>query len=108
MTSATFDPPYMPRRQRGNRNSSGPPGRISVRSQGFAFGPRGLHEMSNESFQQVVFICTANYYRSRFSEYLFNALAEERGLHLAAATSRGLRAWMAANEGRFPISRRTG
>jgi protein-tyrosine phosphatase len=49
----------------------------------------------------VVFVCTGNYYRSRFSEYLFNALAKEGGLHWRA-TSRGLKAWMAANEG--PIS----
>ena len=49
----------------------------------------------------VVFLCTANYYRSRFSEYLFNALAEAQGLQWRA-TSRGLRTWMAANEG--PIS----
>jgi len=52
----------------------------------------------------VVFICTANYYRSRFSEYLFNALAEKQGLPWRA-TSRGLRTWMAANEG--PISELT-
>ena len=49
----------------------------------------------------VIFICTANYYRSRFSEYLFNALAKERGLRWRA-TSRGLETWMVANEG--PLS----
>ena len=49
----------------------------------------------------VVFVCTANYYRSRFSEYLFNALAKESNLQWQA-TSRGLKTWMAANEG--PIS----
>ncbi len=49
----------------------------------------------------VIFICTANYYRSRFSEYLFNALAKDRGLRWRAV-SRGLETWMVANEG--PIS----
>jgi protein-tyrosine phosphatase len=49
----------------------------------------------------VVFICTANYYRSRFSEHLFNALAEEKGLNWRA-TSRGLRTWMA--DGFGPIA----
>jgi protein-tyrosine phosphatase len=49
----------------------------------------------------VVFVCSGNYYRSRFAEYLFNALAKERGLHWRA-TSRGLRAMTSTNEG--PIS----
>ena len=49
----------------------------------------------------VVFICTANYYRSRFSEHLFNALAEARGLRWRA-TSRGLRTWMV--DGLGPIA----
>ena len=60
--------------------------------------------MSSKKFKTVVFICTANYYRSRFSEYLFNALAERRGIGWRA-TSRGLRTWMADNQG--PISRYT-
>jgi protein-tyrosine phosphatase len=54
--------------------------------------------MSSKTFNTVVFICTANYYRSRFSEYLFNALAEQHGLRWRA-TSRGLKTWMAENEG---------
>jgi protein-tyrosine phosphatase len=49
----------------------------------------------------VVFVCSGNYYRSRFAEYLFNALAKERGLHWRA-TSRGLRPATATNDG--PIS----
>jgi protein-tyrosine phosphatase len=53
------------------------------------------------NFKTVVFVCSGNYYRSRFSEYVFNALAKERGLDWRA-TSRGLRAKNAANEG--PIS----
>jgi protein-tyrosine phosphatase len=37
----------------------------------------------------VLFLCTGNYYRSRFAECLFNALAEREGLDWRA-TSRGL------------------
>jgi protein-tyrosine phosphatase len=54
------------------------------------------------NYKTVVFLCTGNYYRSRFSEYLFNALAEKSGLPWRA-TSRGLKTWMAANQG--PIAR---
>lgn len=57
--------------------------------------------MSHAQPKTVIFICTANYYRSRFSEYLFNALAEKRGLAWRA-TSRGLQTWMADGQG--PIS----
>jgi protein-tyrosine phosphatase len=38
--------------------------------------------------KQVLFVCTGNYYRSRFAEILFNAGARERGLAWRA-TSRG-------------------
>ncbi len=37
----------------------------------------------------VLFLCTGNYYRSRFSEYLFNYWAEQRTLDWRAG-SRGL------------------
>lgn len=37
----------------------------------------------------VLFLCTGNYYRSRFAEIFFNWHAEQRGL-LWQATSRGL------------------
>ena len=57
--------------------------------------------MSSKQFKEVIFVCTANYYRSRFCEYLFNALAKKSGLRWRA-TLRGLQAWMVANEG--PIS----
>lgn len=60
--------------------------------------------MSHKRFSTVLFICTANYYRSRFSEYLFNALAQEQGLRWQAI-SRGLRIWMA--DGHGPISQFT-
>jgi protein-tyrosine phosphatase len=55
----------------------------------------------SSNLKTVVFVCTGNFYRSRFSEYLFNARAKERGLFWRA-TSRGLKAWMAVNEG--PLS----
>jgi hypothetical protein len=71
---------------------------------GYPFRPALLpekhHAMPPES-RTVLFLCTGNYYRSRFSEYLFNALAQKCGLNWQA-TSRGLKAWMAANEG--PLS----
>ena len=37
----------------------------------------------------LLFLCTGNYYRSRFAEHLFNALAPKHGLSWMA-TSRGL------------------
>ena len=37
----------------------------------------------------VLFLCTGNYYRSRFAELLFNSLAAGQGLGWSA-TSRGL------------------
>lgn len=37
----------------------------------------------------VLFLCTGNYYRSRYAEIVFNELARERGLAWTA-TSRGL------------------
>jgi protein-tyrosine phosphatase len=51
--------------------------------------------------KRVLFLCTANYYRSRFAEYLFNALASAEGLAWQA-TSRGLMASTHWNPG--PIS----
>jgi protein-tyrosine phosphatase len=60
--------------------------------------------MSSKKLKTIVFICTANYYRSRFCEYLFTALAEKRDLPWQA-TSRGFKTWMA--EGQGPISPHT-
>ena len=37
----------------------------------------------------ILFLCTGNYYRSRFAECLFNALAQKNGLPWTA-TSKGL------------------
>jgi protein-tyrosine phosphatase len=39
--------------------------------------------------QTILFLCTGNYYRSRFAEHLFNHLARKRGLNWQA-DSRGL------------------
>jgi protein-tyrosine phosphatase len=43
-----------------------------------------------KSMKQVVFLCSANFYRSRFAEHLFNHLAPAAGLPWRA-DSRGLR-----------------
>jgi protein-tyrosine phosphatase len=51
---------------------------------------------------RVLFLCSGNYYRSRFAEYLFNSLAESDGLAWRA-DSRGLSVGCAGNIG--PISR---
>jgi protein-tyrosine phosphatase len=53
---------------------------------------------------RVLFLCSGNYYRSRFAEYLFNHLAENYGLAWCA-DSRGLTVGCAGNIG--PISRYT-
>jgi protein-tyrosine phosphatase len=45
--------------------------------------------LSQTAKNRVLFLCTGNYYRSRFAEILFNALAGERGLEWVA-DSRGL------------------
>ncbi|MGD0896419.1 MAG: low molecular weight phosphatase family protein [Thermoguttaceae bacterium] len=51
--------------------------------------------------KQVLFLCSANYYRSRFAEHLFNWLAARSGLPWQA-DSRGLRTGHWGNIG--PIS----
>ena len=52
------------------------------------------------SMNQVLFLCTGNYYRSRFAEHLFNWLATESNLPWRA-DSRGLDLW----DNLGPISR---
>lgn len=52
----------------------------------------------------VLFLCTGNYYRSRFSEIWFNHLVAQNGLAWQA-TSRGL--WQGHNPNPGPISRFT-
>ena len=46
--------------------------------------------MSQKNLSTVLFLCTANFYRSRFAEFYFNALASTRGLRWRAE-SRGLK-----------------
>jgi protein-tyrosine phosphatase len=41
------------------------------------------------ALRRVLFLCTGNYFRSRFAEVLFNHLAREQGV-AASATSAGL------------------
>src|SRR4029077_5959054 len=45
--------------------------------------------MANRSKKTVLFLCTGNYYRSRFAEVLFNSVAGRMGLPWQAS-SRGL------------------
>src|SRR5579862_5311573 len=45
--------------------------------------------MANRSEKTVMFLCTGNYYRSRFAEVLFNSVAGKMGLPWKAS-SRGL------------------
>jgi protein-tyrosine phosphatase len=67
-----------------------------VRCDGYR--PRGKDEdeskqqmiqMQQRQHKTVLFLCTGNYYRSRFAEVLFNSLAGKRGLPWRAS-SRGL------------------
>jgi low molecular weight protein-tyrosine phosphatase len=53
----------------------------------------------------MLFLCTGNYYRSRFAELVFNHLAKQRGLDWQA-TSRGLALERGANNV-GPISQHT-
>jgi protein-tyrosine phosphatase len=53
--------------------------------------------------RQLLFICTGNYYRSRFAELLFNAVARERRLPWQA-TSRGTDVYGAGRFNVGPIS----
>ena len=50
----------------------------------------------------ILFICTGNYYRSRFAEAVFNHGAEERGIDWRAF-SRGLRTHLVFGEGDLSI-----
>src|SRR3954469_13821416 len=45
--------------------------------------------MSQRKHKNVLFLCTGNYYRSRFAEVLFNSVAGKMGLPWRAS-SRGL------------------
>jgi protein-tyrosine phosphatase len=58
---------------------------------------------SNGKARRILFLCTGNYYRSRFAEIFFNSQAKSRGLSWQAV-SRGL-ALDGCNFG--PISRHT-
>jgi protein-tyrosine phosphatase len=56
-----------------------------------------------DDVRQILFICTGNYYRSRFAELLFNTIAQERGLPWRA-TSRGTDLYGAGRFNVGPIS----
>lgn len=53
-----------------------------------------------ESTKRILFLCTGNYYRSRFAEVFFNSQARQRGIAWHAA-SRGL---MLVKENVGPLS----
>ena len=53
---------------------------------------------------RILFLCSGNYYRSRFAELLFNHLAQENDLEWSA-DSRGIIAAASRNPG--PISQAT-
>ena len=48
--------------------------------------------------RKVLFICTGNYYRSRFAEALFNFLAQKNKINWIAA-SRGLATYLVGDDG---------
>jgi protein-tyrosine phosphatase len=48
-----------------------------------------LNRNGQTEMKQVIFLCSANYYRSRFAEHFFNWLASQEGLDWRA-DSRGL------------------
>jgi protein-tyrosine phosphatase len=56
----------------------------------------------NHTMKTVLFLCSANYYRSRFAEHFFNWHAESKGLRWRA-DSRGITVGRLDNPG--PISR---
>jgi len=55
----------------------------------------------------VLFLCSANYYRSRFAEHMFNYLAQENNLDWRAE-SRGIVAQSSFNPGRIAQATRQG
>jgi len=52
----------------------------------------GFFILKNAMNNTILFICTGNYYRSRFAEILFNYLAEQHQLGFKAY-SKGLKLW---------------
>jgi protein-tyrosine phosphatase len=66
--------------------------------------PAALAVSDAMSHKSVLFLCTGNYYRSRFAAILFNHLARERGLNWSA-TSRGMKLGWPGNVG--PLSPHT-
>jgi protein-tyrosine phosphatase len=62
-----------------------------------------MRSTKNNTPKRILFLCTGNFYRSRFAEIYFNWQAKQRGLHWTAE-SRGL-ALDGCNYG--PISRYT-
>ncbi|MFU8849312.1 MAG: low molecular weight phosphatase family protein, partial [Opitutales bacterium] len=54
--------------------------------------------------KQILFLCTANYYRSRFSEMYFNHLAEAEGLAVRAdSAALEMAKWRSYNPGELSV-----
>lgn len=72
--------------------------------QSFALDLNGTKDSlkTPETMHKVLFLCTGNYYRSRFAQALFNHLAQERGLNWEAF-SRGLWLQPEVNPGTLSI-----
>jgi protein-tyrosine-phosphatase len=47
----------------------------------------GIRSMAKRGDQSVLFLCTGNYYRSRFAEILFNSVAGRMGLPWRASSA---------------------
>src|SRR5207248_831487 len=56
------------------------------------------HSLRSTMSRTILFLCTGNYYRSRFAQIIFNDLAERAGLAWRA-TSRGLKIGWPGNVG---------
>ncbi len=59
--------------------------------------------MRNEKFGKILFLCTGNYFRSRFAELYFNHIAEKKQLAWYAE-SRGIRQNIAESPRPEPLS----
>ena len=70
----------------------------------YALGSRQGTKYNQSMVKKVIFVCSANYYRSRYAEYYFNWLAEQEKLGWEA-DSRGLMVGTWGNIG--PISSHT-
>lgn len=62
-----------------------------------------MNRISPKTIQQVLFVCTGNYYRSRYAEELFNHLAKAEGLAWRALSCGAAEKGSADNVGAMSI-----